>query len=88
MDSLCAETWEKSESFVGGPADLRASRRHERSGHRRANIPSSPTACASCATGTTHHGAFRRALHEASAIVAIEATRDLPTEAVEIDTPL
>jgi len=36
----------------------------------------------------TPHGAFRRALHEASAIVAIEATRDLPTEAVEVDTPL
>ncbi len=36
----------------------------------------------------THHGAFRRALHEASAIMAIEATRDLPTEAVDIDTPL
>jgi uracil phosphoribosyltransferase len=37
---------------------------------------------------STHHGAFRRALHEASAIVAIEATRDLPTEDVEVDTPL
>lgn len=36
----------------------------------------------------TPHGAFRLALHEASAIVAIEATRDLPTRAVEIDTPL
>ena len=37
---------------------------------------------------TTPHGAFRRALHEASAIVAIEATRDLPTEAVTVQTPL
>jgi uracil phosphoribosyltransferase len=36
----------------------------------------------------TSHGAFRRALHEASAIVAIEATRDLPTRAVTIQTPL
>jgi uracil phosphoribosyltransferase len=36
----------------------------------------------------TPHGAFRLALHEASAIVAIEATRDLPTRDVEIDTPL
>jgi uracil phosphoribosyltransferase len=37
---------------------------------------------------TTPHGAFRRALHEASAIVAIEATRDLPTEHVSVQTPL
>jgi uracil phosphoribosyltransferase len=37
---------------------------------------------------STPHGAFRRALHEASAIVAIEATRDLPTREVAIDTPL
>jgi uracil phosphoribosyltransferase len=36
----------------------------------------------------TPHGAFRRALHEASAIVAIEATRDLPTREVPIETPL
>ncbi|HEU4656236.1 MAG TPA: uracil phosphoribosyltransferase [Capillimicrobium sp.] len=36
----------------------------------------------------TPHGAFRLALHEAAAIVAIEATRDLPTRAVDIDTPL
>jgi uracil phosphoribosyltransferase len=36
----------------------------------------------------TPHGAFRRALHEASAIVAIEATRDLPTEDVTVQTPL
>src|SRR3954449_513095 len=37
---------------------------------------------------TTPHGTFRRALHEASAIVAIEATRDLPTRDETIDTPL
>jgi uracil phosphoribosyltransferase len=37
---------------------------------------------------TTPHGAFRRALHEASAIVAIEATRDLPTVRVDVQTPL
>jgi uracil phosphoribosyltransferase len=37
---------------------------------------------------TTPHGAFRRALHEASAIVAIEATRDLPTVSTEVHTPL
>jgi uracil phosphoribosyltransferase len=37
---------------------------------------------------STPHGTFRRALHEASAIVAIEATRNLPTREVEIDTPL
>jgi uracil phosphoribosyltransferase len=36
----------------------------------------------------TLHGAFRRALHEASAILAIEATRDLPTRDVTVDTPL
>jgi uracil phosphoribosyltransferase len=36
----------------------------------------------------TPHGTFRRALHEASAIVAIEATRDLPTRDVTIQTPL
>jgi uracil phosphoribosyltransferase len=36
----------------------------------------------------TMHGAFRRALHEASAILAIEATRDLPTRDVTVDTPL
>jgi uracil phosphoribosyltransferase len=34
------------------------------------------------------HGTFRRALHEASAILAIEATRDLPTRDVTVDTPL
>jgi uracil phosphoribosyltransferase len=36
----------------------------------------------------TLHGAFRRALHEASAILAIESTRDLPTRDVTVDTPL
>jgi uracil phosphoribosyltransferase len=36
----------------------------------------------------TPHGAFRRALHEASAILAIEATRDLPTVARDVQTPL
>jgi uracil phosphoribosyltransferase len=36
----------------------------------------------------TPHGTFRRALHEASAIVAIEATRDIPTQEVTIQTPL
>jgi uracil phosphoribosyltransferase len=36
----------------------------------------------------TSHGAFRQALSEASAILAIEATRDLPTVERSIDTPL
>jgi uracil phosphoribosyltransferase len=36
----------------------------------------------------TSHGTFRRALEEASAILAIEATRDLPTRDVTVDTPL
>ena len=36
----------------------------------------------------TPHGAFRRALHEAAAIVAIEATRDLPAEELTVQTPL
>jgi uracil phosphoribosyltransferase len=36
----------------------------------------------------TPHGAFRLALHEASAILAIEATRDLPTVERTIETPL
>jgi uracil phosphoribosyltransferase len=36
----------------------------------------------------TSHGEFRRAMHEASAILAIEATRDLPTRDVTVDTPL
>jgi uracil phosphoribosyltransferase len=37
---------------------------------------------------STSHGAFRRALEEAAAILAIEATRDLPTRDVTVDTPL
>ncbi|MEA2278767.1 MAG: uracil phosphoribosyltransferase [Solirubrobacteraceae bacterium] len=37
---------------------------------------------------STSHGAFRRALHEASSILAIEATRDLPTVERPIQTPL
>jgi uracil phosphoribosyltransferase len=36
----------------------------------------------------TPHGAFRQALHEASAILAVESTRDLPTVERTIDTPL
>jgi uracil phosphoribosyltransferase len=36
----------------------------------------------------TPHGPFRRAMHEASAILAIEATRDLPVLDRTIDTPL
>src|SRR3954452_18719155 len=36
----------------------------------------------------TSHGAFRRALEEASAILAIEATRDLQTRDVTVETPL
>jgi uracil phosphoribosyltransferase len=36
----------------------------------------------------TSHGAFRRAMHEAAAILAIESTRDLPTRDVTVDTPL
>jgi len=31
---------------------------------------------------------FRRTLHELTALVAFEATRDLPTEELEIETPL
>ena len=37
---------------------------------------------------TTAHGLFRRAMHEASAILAIEATRDLPVVEATVDTPL
>jgi uracil phosphoribosyltransferase len=37
---------------------------------------------------STPHGAFRQALSEASAILAIEATRDLPTVERPIQTPL
>jgi uracil phosphoribosyltransferase len=36
----------------------------------------------------TPHGALRLALHEASGILAIEATRDLPTVERSIDSPL
>jgi uracil phosphoribosyltransferase len=36
----------------------------------------------------TGHGEFRQALFEASAILAVEAARDLPVTAVEIETPL
>jgi uracil phosphoribosyltransferase len=38
--------------------------------------------------GATPHGAFRLALHEASGILAIEATRDLPTVERSIESPL
>jgi uracil phosphoribosyltransferase len=37
---------------------------------------------------STDHGAFRQALFEASAILAVEAARELPVEEVEIETPL
>ncbi len=36
----------------------------------------------------TPHGAFRRAVHDAAALLAYEATRQLPTRAVPIETPL
>jgi uracil phosphoribosyltransferase len=36
----------------------------------------------------TPHGAFRQALFEASAIMAVEVARDLPVREVEIQTPL
>jgi uracil phosphoribosyltransferase len=36
----------------------------------------------------TGHGEFRQALFEASAILAVEAARDLPVTPVEVDTPL
>jgi uracil phosphoribosyltransferase len=36
----------------------------------------------------TSHADFRQALFEASAILAVEAARDLPVTAVEIQTPL
>jgi uracil phosphoribosyltransferase len=36
----------------------------------------------------TGHGTFRQALFEASAILAVEAARDLPLVEVSIDTPL
>jgi uracil phosphoribosyltransferase len=36
----------------------------------------------------TGHGAFRQALFECSAIMAVEVARDLPVKEVEIETPL
>ena len=36
----------------------------------------------------TSHGAFRQALYEAAAIMAVEVARQLPVKEVEIDTPL
>jgi uracil phosphoribosyltransferase len=36
----------------------------------------------------TSHGAFRQALFEASAIMAVEAARELPVKEVELETPL
>ena len=36
----------------------------------------------------TPHGAFRQALFEAAAIMAVEVARELPLKAVEIETPL
>jgi uracil phosphoribosyltransferase len=36
----------------------------------------------------TGHGEFRQALFEASAILAVEAARDLPVTEVDIETPL
>lgn len=36
----------------------------------------------------TTHGAFRQALFEASAIMAVEVARELPVREVEIETPL
>src|SRR5215210_5309007 len=37
---------------------------------------------------STGHGDFRQALFEASAILAVEAARDLPVSEVEVETPL
>src|SRR5579872_6640317 len=36
----------------------------------------------------TSHGAFRQALYEAAAIMAVEVTRELPVKRVEVQTPL
>jgi uracil phosphoribosyltransferase len=36
----------------------------------------------------TPHGAFRQALFEAAAIMAVEVARDLPVRGIEIETPL
>jgi uracil phosphoribosyltransferase len=37
---------------------------------------------------STPHGEFRQALFEASAILAVEAARELPVSTVEVETPL
>jgi uracil phosphoribosyltransferase len=37
---------------------------------------------------STGHGEFRQALFEASAILAVEAARELPVNRVEVETPL
>jgi uracil phosphoribosyltransferase len=37
---------------------------------------------------TTSHGAFRQALFECAAIMAVEVARELPVKEVEIETPL
>jgi uracil phosphoribosyltransferase len=37
---------------------------------------------------TTSHGEFRQALFEASAILAVEAARELPLKTVQVQTPL
>jgi uracil phosphoribosyltransferase len=37
---------------------------------------------------TTPHGAFRHALYEAAAVMAVEVARELPTREVDIETPL
>jgi uracil phosphoribosyltransferase len=37
---------------------------------------------------STSHGAFRQALFEAAAILAVEAARELPVREVEVETPL
>jgi uracil phosphoribosyltransferase len=37
---------------------------------------------------TTPHGAFRRTLSDAAAILAYEAMRDLPVEEIEVETPM
>ena len=37
---------------------------------------------------STGHGEFRQALFEASAILAVEAARDLPVSEVDVETPL
>ena len=36
----------------------------------------------------TSHGAFRQALYEAAAIMAVEVARELPVKEVELETPL